>query len=302
MGQLCVVATVLFCFVVPIHGTIEGAPVTKYVPLKVETPATGDGFELSVPTSGNREVGHPKELWPRVKKTWDIVVEKNQAGLVDAKQTGLATQPLSEQEAWHHYSAGREGIIDSARFLITFNLFPSIQAGGEPLHIASIHKDLDRIKYLVEQERVDVNLEKISDKMNALVLASALGYSEVVETLIALGADVDHMTKSGITPLISAASLGHTEVVRTLLEAGADRDLVHPFAQTSALHFASEMGHGNVIKVLCNSSVGNPSVHKPYGNIRNKIGVLHCTLPRIPTNLQASWLSWLRAGLRPKCF
>ena len=106
---------------------------TKYVPLQVKSQVYSS--EILVPTVGSYEVATPEDLLQQVQNVWDVVVEENQAGLIDPKHATAANSaksqpPLSKEEAWHHYKAGRDGIIDSARFLITFNLIPSIQNGG----------------------------------------------------------------------------------------------------------------------------------------------------------------------------
>ena len=48
---------------------------------------------------------------------YETIVEPQQAGLVDAKHSHLMQAPLHPEEAWHHYRAGKNGIVDSARFL-----------------------------------------------------------------------------------------------------------------------------------------------------------------------------------------
>jgi ankyrin repeat protein len=59
---------------------------------------------------------------------------------------------------------------------------------------------------------------------------------------------------NGWMPLMSASAMGHTEVVRLLLAAGA-----HPWAKDkdgdTALKFAEESGHSEVVQVLRRVSV-----------------------------------------------
>ena len=239
---------------------------TRYVPLKVNSKVYNK--DILVPTVGSYELANPSDLFPQVKDVWDTVVEKNQAGLVDPKQSANALakpQPLSEEEAWHHYKAGSDGIIDSARFLITFNLLPSIQNGGKPLHIAAIHNNYEKIHDLIENKNVDVDLGKKTDGLTALIIACTLGNIESIRTLIKHEADVELMSKNGITPLMAASSLGHVHVVDILLSAGASPETTHPFAKTSPLHFAAEMGNTEVIHTLC-------KYFPKLGNIQNKIG------------------------------
>ena len=100
-------------------------PLSKYVPVNVNVPSGADGatdnLRVLVPsTSGERRITDPATLFDHVKGAWDTVVEKNQAGLMDAKHQVAKPQPLSARESWHHYQAGQQGVVDSARFLITF--------------------------------------------------------------------------------------------------------------------------------------------------------------------------------------
>lgn len=241
---------------------------TKYVPLQVQSRVYSS--EILVPTVGSYEVATPEDLLGQVQNVWDAVVEENQAGLVDPKHAtavnSAKTQPpLSKEEAWHHYKAGRDGIIDSARFLITFNLIPSIQHGGERIHIAATHNLYAEVDQLVDQHGVDVDAGKAGDGLTALIIACTLGHTELIDVLLKHGADVDLMSNNGITPLMAAASFGHANVVGKLLLSGALAKAAHPFAKTTALHFASEMGNVDVIKTLCR--------HQPkLGDVRNKIG------------------------------
>ena len=134
-----------------------------YVPLSIESPITkGKKLNLLVPTTGKTAIGSPAELFENVRETWDVVVAGTEAaGLIDAKSASQSVQPLSEDEAWHHFQAGKQGVIDSARFLITFSLFTSLQQGGDPLHIATMHGNIKRMRNLITKQGVDVDLIKI---------------------------------------------------------------------------------------------------------------------------------------------
>ena len=225
----------------------------KYVPLSIESPITkGKNLNLLVPTTGKTAIGSPAELFENVKETWDVVVAGTEAaGLIDAKSASQGVQPLSEDEAWHHFQAGKQGVIDSARFLITFSLFTSLQQGGDPLHIATIHGNIKRMRNLIVKQGVDVDLVKLGDGVTPLIIASILGNEDAVDLLLELDANVNHMSKNGITPLIAASTMGHSNIVKKLLVAEAEPDKVHPYGKTSSLHFASEMGHTDVIALLC---------------------------------------------------
>ena len=251
---------------VPSTNLEKDKSVTNYVPLDIKSSITkGKDLSLLVPTSGKRELATPTELYEHVKEVWDVVVKDTEsAGLIDAKAASQSIQPLSEDEAWHHFQAGKQGVIDSARFLITFSLLTTLQQGGQPLHIATIHGNLERIRHLVERQDVDVDLKKFSDGITPLIIASILGNDGAVDLLIKLDANVNQMSRNGITPLIAASTMGHLIVVGKLLKAGAEPDKSHPYAQTSSLHFASEMGNTQIISLLCQYGA-NPNSRKING-------------------------------------
>ena len=120
---------------------------------------------------------------------WDAVVENNQAGLIDAAQMrhnpALAAAPLTESEAWHHFQAGRNGVIDSARFLVTFGMVPSVQTGGSALHLAAAQGLVDRCEQLLASPElnVDVDVEK-ADGVTPLLIAATMGHAAVVQVLL----------------------------------------------------------------------------------------------------------------------
>ena len=167
-------------------------------------------------------------------------------------------------EAWHHYTAGRAGVVDSARFLITFSLVPSVQAGGGPLHRAASLGQADRVARLLEAgARVE---EEKEDGNTALHCAAIMGHAEVVRLLAEEGAHLEAAGRSGATPLMMAAAMGHEEAAAALLAAGADPDTPHTFGRTTAVHFAAEVGRVAVLRLLCERGA-NVEAKKSTGSV-----------------------------------
>ena len=99
----------------------------------------------------------------------------------------------------------------------------------------NLHSEIDQ---LVEDHGVDVDVGKAGDGLTALIFACSLGHLEMIDILLKHGADVDLMSKNGITPLMADASFGLANVVDKLLSSGSLGEAAHPFAKTTALPFA----------------------------------------------------------------
>ncbi|EQC26755.1 serine/threonine protein kinase, partial [Saprolegnia diclina VS20] len=78
----------------------------------------------------------------------------------------------------------------------------------------------------------------------ALCLAATHGHVEIVDLLLADGANVDHKDLTGRTPLVAASEAGHLPVVRRLLAANETR------CRDAALHVAIARGHRDVAAIL----------------------------------------------------
>ncbi len=88
----------------------------------------------------------------------------------------------------------------------------------------------------------------------ALIAAAHLGHADVVRTLIAAGAPLDHVNNLGWTAVIEAIVLGnggarHTDTLKALLEARANPNLPDRSGQ-SPLSLARSRGFANMVKLL----------------------------------------------------
>jgi ankyrin repeat protein len=177
-------------------------------------------------------------------------VAPHQAGLADPKQGGaVVAAGLSSEEAWHHWQAGKAGVVDSARFLITFSMVPSVQTGGSKLHVAAALGHIDTVRQLLEDgARVDATKE---DGTTALHSAATMGQAAVAAVLLEEGAWAEAVGDSGATPLMMAASMGHLATVVALLEGGASPNTAHAYGKSTALHLAAEVGRVEVVRELC---------------------------------------------------
>eukprot|EP00240_Pyramimonas_obovata_P001721 CAMPEP_0118933626 /NCGR_PEP_ID=MMETSP1169-20130426/12088_1 /TAXON_ID=36882 /ORGANISM="Pyramimonas obovata, Strain CCMP722" /LENGTH=499 /DNA_ID=CAMNT_0006876409 /DNA_START=128 /DNA_END=1629 /DNA_ORIENTATION=+ len=87
----------------------------------------------------------------------------------------------------------------------------------------------------------------------ALWVAASEGYSEVVTSMLNLGADPNQPNNYQRTPLMAAALQGHAATCEILITNGADATLADENGET-ALYMASNNGHAGVVEVILKSA------------------------------------------------
>lgn len=119
--------------------------------------------------------------------------------------------------------------------------------GGMPLHEAATLGQKEIVERLLAQG-ADVNV-KDDNGATPLYLASSGGFKDVVELLLAKGAIVNTVSLVGLTPLHRAADRGYKDIVELLLAKGAKVNAVS-FIGLTPLHAAVDHGHKNVVELL----------------------------------------------------
>ena len=119
--------------------------------------------------------------------------------------------------------------------------------------IASVVNDVDMLKLVLAAGASAKNITSPYEG-TALIAAAHLGHAEVVKTLIAAKAPLDHVNNLGWTALMEAVILGdggrnHMECVRALVEAGAKLDLADRQGVTPLGH-ARRRGYAEIISIL----------------------------------------------------
>jgi NAD(P)-dependent dehydrogenase (short-subunit alcohol dehydrogenase family) len=92
------------------------------------------------------------------------------------------------------------------------------------LQEAVIRGDVQAVQQLI-RSGADVNAREPSGGSSPLITAATFGQTEIAETLIEAGADLDLQNNDGSTALLTAAFFARTEIVEALLAAGADKDI-----------------------------------------------------------------------------
>ncbi len=129
---------------------------------------------------------------------------------------------------------------------------PDVQGHNKrtPLHSAARYKNLEVVQKLIEYD-ADIHAE---EWLRWTPLHWALNNHKdkdgfIVRLLLEHGANVNALTKGGLTPLHLASQSGVPEVVRLLLEHGADIEAKQARGKT-VLQDAAERGHDEVAKLL----------------------------------------------------
>ena len=126
--------------------------------------------------------------------------------------------------------------------------------GNTALIIASSQGHLEIVEFLIAS---GADLNQTSTKNGgqppghtALIMSSRNGHLKVVKALIAAGANVNAENYSGATALIITAQLGHLEIVKVLIASGADVNQCDKILYCEPLFNACKNGHLEIVKLL----------------------------------------------------
>ena len=119
--------------------------------------------------------------------------------------------------------------------------------------IAAVRNDVPMLKIALEGGTDARNITSPYDG-TALIAAAHLGHAEVVRTLIAARAPLDHVNNLGWTALMESIVLGnggrsHTDTLDALLKAGANPNIPDRQGVTPLGH-ARQRGYGEMVRIL----------------------------------------------------
>ena len=147
------------------------------------------------------------------------------------------------------------GKRDAARALLRLGANPNTLDGQryDIITIASVANDVPMLKLAIEGGASAKNITSPYDG-TALIAAAHLGHAEVVRTLIAAAAPLDHVNNLGWTALIESIVLGdggknHTDTLDALVKAGANLNLGDR-SGFSPLRLAKVRGYSKMARVL----------------------------------------------------
>jgi ankyrin repeat protein len=144
---------------------------------------------------------------------------------------------------------------DAMRALVAAGAAPNALEGDryDIVTIAAVADDVPTLKVALDLGCSAKNVTSRYDG-TALIAAAHLGHAEVVRTLIAAGAPLDHVNNLGWTALIESIVLGdggarHTATLKALIEAGASTKLADRQGRTP-LELARSRGYKQMVALL----------------------------------------------------
>ena len=144
---------------------------------------------------------------------------------------------------------------DAARALLRLKADPNVldDRKYDIVTIASVDNDVPMLKIAIEGGCKATNITSPYDG-TALIAAAHLGHAEVVRTLIAAKAPLDHVNNLRWTALIESIVLGnggknHTDTLDALVKAGANVNLADGNGATP-LTLAKGRGYKEMIAIL----------------------------------------------------
>jgi ankyrin repeat protein len=139
--------------------------------------------------------------------------------------------------------AARSGSADTVQALLTAKADPSFRTDKNwtALTAAAYTGEVECVKRLAPLSRDSLD--------EALQIAALQGKTEVIDALLAAGADVFSRSRENKTPLMYAAANGHADAVRVLLLHGSN-PLALENNDRTAVDFASSGGHKEIVALL----------------------------------------------------
>jgi len=138
--------------------------------------------------------------------------------------------------------SGRVDVVGTVQCILKHKADPNIADcnGNTPLIKAVKAGQVELVKCLLAHKPTNVNLHNL-EKNTALHEAAFKGNMEMIDGLLAAGAEVNKQNSAGKAPIHRAVSANHLGVVKTLVEKGADINLQDSMGYTPC-HYAAFFG------------------------------------------------------------
>jgi cytohesin len=186
------------------------------------------------------------------------------------EEHGAGERPVARTEspqvraAANPIPASRPYPVDDQEGMLPPRSRPTRGRSSDSLNQASVEGDVARVKALLD-EGTDVNAKNSRMGYTALHGAARNGHKEVVELLLANGADINARENQSKTPLFLAVEYGKKEIVELLLARGADVNAAARGAE-NALSTAKKKGNTEIEALLTKNGAKDPEIPAGYGD------------------------------------
>jgi ankyrin repeat protein len=191
-------------------------------------------------------------------------INEQEFGVADAA-AATPSRDTKENQSKELHDAVKNGNLEKVRALLIDNpglVFSKDNDGETPLHVAATFDQKDIVELLLAKG-ADVNAKGKDGR--APLLATVYHNVDLVKAMIAAGADVNTKDKDGWTPLIQAADLGHADIVKALIAAHADMNAKNIYGDTAIINAVKGFEYSDCVKALI---VANADV-----NVKDIIGM-----------------------------
>jgi ankyrin repeat protein len=169
--------------------------------------------------------------------------------VVGCATTQQPKPPTAKAPAISIHEAVGTGNIEAVKKHLAAGTDVNANDGGwTPLWYAADEGHKEIVELLIAKG-ADVNAKNKGD-VTPLYGAARSGRKEVAELLIAKGADVNAKDVNGTIPLHYAAYEGHKEIVELLIAKGAEVNAKTDVYGRTPLHFAAATGHKEIAELL----------------------------------------------------
>ena len=184
-----------------------------------------------------------------------MLAAKNGHDKVVAQLLKVGGADVNKKAAWNESTAlmvaaeaGNDKVVETLLDLYAnVNLCNSVQNSALMLASELGYKDVIRV-LLLQQDAIEKDTKNRYED-TALILAASNGHSECVDLLIDAHADLNLVNKFGKTALVLSAENGFVDIVNSLVCAGANVNLVSKRG-LSAIMLAAAKGHYDIVKLL----------------------------------------------------
>ncbi|CAD7700345.1 unnamed protein product [Ostreobium quekettii] len=211
-----------------------------------EGPSDGKSLTSFEFSEGTLQQGNPLEFQHHRQLEQDAP----SANATDTQAADKEAKKLAKKLGKKLWKAASEGNVKKVQKLIGRGASLKVRRGelkDTPLMISSANGHLEVVETLIDAG-AGVNASD-RDRRTALYKASFAGHLPIAEALLAAGAAVNKAKDARITPLWAAAHEGHAQVVNALLQAGALVDKA-TLEEVTPLWAAAQNGHVDVTELL----------------------------------------------------